>query len=116
MLSFLADENFNGRIVRGLKLRSPEADVARVQDVGLSGADDPDVLAWAAVAGRIVLTHDVKTMAGFAYDRVAKGERMPGVIEVDDMLPIGAVIEELLLVVECGEPADFENQVVYLRV
>ncbi len=116
MLSFLADENFNGRIVRGLCLRLPQADVARVQDVALSGADDPEVLEWAASAGRIVLTHDAKTMAGFAYDRVARGRRMPGVIEVDDLLPIGAVIEELLLVAQCGLPEDFEDQAVYLSV
>jgi hypothetical protein len=40
----LADENFNGAIVRGLLRRNPEVDVVRVQDVGLTGSDDPTVL------------------------------------------------------------------------
>jgi hypothetical protein len=101
--------------VRGLQLRLPDADLARAQDVGLTGADDPKVLDWAAAAGRIVLTHDVRTMAGFAYDRVERNLPMPGVIEVDDLLPIGAVIDELLLIAQCGIPSDLENQVVYLR-
>jgi hypothetical protein len=114
MLAFLADENFNGRIVRGLRLRLPEVDVARVQDVALSGADDPEVLAWAASTGWIVLTHDAKSMVGFAHDRVARGLPMAGVIQVDDMLPVGAVIDELLLVAQCGTPPNFENQVAYL--
>jgi hypothetical protein len=33
MLQFLADENFNGDIVRGLLLRQPDLDLVRVQDV-----------------------------------------------------------------------------------
>lgn len=37
MLRLLADENFNGDIVRGLLLQKPDLDVIRVQDVGLFG-------------------------------------------------------------------------------
>jgi hypothetical protein len=48
MLRLLADENFNDDSVRGLWLRQPDLDMARVPDAGLAGADDPDVLAWAA--------------------------------------------------------------------
>ena len=48
MLRLLADENLNNDIVRGLLRRSPDLDVVRVQDVGLSGAEDPTVLEWAA--------------------------------------------------------------------
>jgi hypothetical protein len=39
MLRLLADESFNGDIVRGLFLRQPDLDLVRVQDVGLEGAD-----------------------------------------------------------------------------
>jgi predicted nuclease of predicted toxin-antitoxin system len=59
VLAFLTDENFNGRIMRGVRRRRPDLDIVRVQDVGLSGADDPAVLEWAARFGRIVLTHSV---------------------------------------------------------
>jgi predicted nuclease of predicted toxin-antitoxin system len=58
MLKFLADENFDNTIVRGLFRRHPKLDIVRVQDVGLSGKDDPTVLEWAAQEGRILLTHD----------------------------------------------------------
>ena len=56
MLPLLADENFNGDIVRGLLLRQPGLDIIRVQDIGLAGADDPDILSWAAENNYIVLT------------------------------------------------------------
>ena len=36
--------------------RRPELDLIRVQDIGLSNADDPTVLAWAATDGRVLLT------------------------------------------------------------
>lgn len=45
MLWLLADENFDNDIVRGVLRRVVHADVLRVQDVGLAGAEDPDVLA-----------------------------------------------------------------------
>lgn len=61
MLPLLADENFNNDIVRGTWRKEPGLDIVRVQDVGLSGADDATVLAWAADNGRVLLTHDVST-------------------------------------------------------
>ncbi|HEY9693089.1 MAG TPA: DUF5615 family PIN-like protein [Oculatellaceae cyanobacterium] len=55
-MKFLADENFDNSIVRGLLRRKPDIDVVRVQDVGLSGTDDPTVLEWAAKENRVLLT------------------------------------------------------------
>ena len=40
MLLLVADENFNNDIVRGLLRRKPDLDIVRIQDVGLSGADE----------------------------------------------------------------------------
>ena len=61
MLRLAADENFNNNIVRGLLRQRPGLDIVRIQDVGLSGADDPTVLEWAAQEGRVLLTHDAST-------------------------------------------------------
>lgn len=44
-IRFVADENFNRRIVTGIQRRVMSLDLVRVQDVGLLGADDPTVLA-----------------------------------------------------------------------
>ncbi len=114
MLRLLADENFNGDIVRGLLLRQADIDIVRVQDVGLAAADDPDVLAWAAGNDRIVLTHDVATMPDFAYDRVAAGEKMAGVFIVRDRFPVGQAIREIQLMVECTEQDEWNGRAVHL--
>ncbi|MEY3825391.1 MAG: hypothetical protein RLZZ148_203 [Cyanobacteriota bacterium] len=114
MIKLLADENFDNNIVRGLFRRNPEIDIVRVQDVGLSGKDDPTVLEWAAKEERILLTHDVATITRYAYDRVRQGQPMPGVIEISTDAPIGRVIEDVLLLAECGQEGELEGQIQYL--
>jgi hypothetical protein len=114
MLRLAADENFNNNIVRGLLRRNPNLDIVRIQDVGLSGADDPTVLEWAAQEGRILLTHDVTTMTRYAYDRIKDGQRMPGMFEVSTYSPIGQVIEDILLLVELSFEGEWEGKVGYL--
>jgi hypothetical protein len=114
MLRLAADENFNADIVRGLRRRFPNIDVVRVQDAGLSGADDPAVLEWAAREGRIVLTHDISTLVSFAFERVAAGRPMPGVFAARSRGPIGLTIDDLLLLAECSVEGEWEGQVRFL--
>jgi hypothetical protein len=114
MVRFLADENFNNDIVRGVERRNSAIEIVRVQDAGLSGAEDPAVLEWAAQQGRVLLTHDVSTMTHHAYERVRNGQPMPGVFEVNRKVPIGTAIDEILLLAECSLEAEWEGQVRYL--
>ncbi len=114
MLRLLSDEDFNRRIVKGLRRRVPEVDIVRVQDIGMRTRDDPDVLEWASREGRVVVSHDVSTMSAAAYDRVRQSLVMPGVIEVPQELGIGRSIDELELVLRVGSEEDLVNQVIYL--
>ena len=114
MIRFLADENFNNDIVRGVHRRNSAVDIVRVQDEGLSGAEDPLILEWAAQADRVVLTHDVSTMTRYAYDRTREGKALPGVFEINREVPIKVAIEQILLLAECSLPREWEGQVRYL--
>lgn len=114
MLRLAVDENFNNDIVRGLLRRVPHVDIVRVQDVGLSGADDRAVLEWAAREGRALLTHDVTTITKYAYERVEQGLPMPGIFEVSMDVPVGKAIEDIVLIVTCSEEGEWEGQVRYL--
>jgi predicted nuclease of predicted toxin-antitoxin system len=114
MLSLLSDENFNGDIVRGLFLRQPDLDLLRVQDVGLREVDDPEILAWAAMNGRILLTHDRATMPDFAYARLVAGEPMAGMFVINDRMPIRQAIDELILLIDCSEQEEWQEIVLYL--
>ena len=114
MLRLAADENLNNDIVRALLRRRRDLDLVRIQDNGLSGAPDDVVLGWAAREGRIVLTHDVSTMTRHAYDRVARGEPMPGVFEVSLHAAIGEIADDILLVVDASDEHEWEGQVRYV--
>lgn len=103
LVKFVADENLKTAIVRGLLRRQAGLDIVRVQDVGLSGADDPTVLDWAAQTGRVLLTHDVKTITRYPYARLEAELAMPGVIEIRLDAAIGQVIEDILLLAEFEE-------------
>jgi predicted nuclease of predicted toxin-antitoxin system len=114
MIRFLLDENFNGKIARGLRARQPDVDMIRVQDTPLLGAEDPDILDWAAQEGRVLLTHDIETMTKYANTRLEQGQPIAGVIFVRDTLPIAQVIEDLLVVLGATDSADWENRTTFL--
>lgn len=113
-LRLAADENFDGRIVRGLLRILPDLDLVRAQDTPLAEADDDEVLDWAAREERLMLTHDVGTMTAAAWKRVRAGLPMPGLIEIGSRHPIGEAIEEVQLIVLASEPGELEGQVLFL--
>jgi hypothetical protein len=110
-MKFAADENFDNRILRGLLRRQPDLDIVRIQDTDVTNANDPTILAWAAREGRILLTHDKKTIPRYAYERIGAGETVAGVIVASPALPINTVIEELLLIVACSSASEWADQV-----
>ena len=115
MPRFIADEGFKRDIVRGILSRDPTVAIVRVQDVGLSGATDPAILEWAAHEGRIVLTHDKRTMTRDANARLVAGLPMPGVVVVHWNMSIGQAIQDLLEMIGASLEGEWENQVRYVK-
>ena len=116
MLHLLIDENFDQRILRGLKLELRDIDYVVVQETELGGLRDSLLLAWAAESQRIIVTHDVNTLPKHAYERVRAGQLMPEVIVIPEDLAIGAAIEELATLIECCESDELANQVKYVPI
>jgi predicted nuclease of predicted toxin-antitoxin system len=114
MLRLLADNDFNERVIAGCLAREPRVDIVRVRDIGMGDAADPDILARAAVDGRVVLTHDLQTMVGHAADRVNRGLRMTGVLAVHQNAPIGLQVEHVLIAVICSPPDEMMGMVQFL--
>ncbi|MCS6919064.1 MAG: DUF5615 family PIN-like protein [Fimbriimonadales bacterium] len=113
-LRIAADENFSAAILEGLIRRLPRLDALTVQQAGLQGANDTQVLEWAASENRILLTHDWRTMPRHAMNRVERGQLMPGVIVVPRSMPIGQAIEEVELVLGASLPGELNGRLVRL--
>jgi hypothetical protein len=114
MIRFLSDEDFDGRIVRGLLRRMSDLNLVRVQDVGLQGAGDEKLLEWTTDNNRILLTHDRRTVPRHVRDRIAAGLHVPGVLIVNDSASIGRCIDDLQLIAECSHEAEWHEQIIYL--
>jgi predicted nuclease of predicted toxin-antitoxin system len=114
VLRLLADENFNGRILRALLRQIPGLDVVRAQDGPMAGSNDPSLLQYAADERRILLTHDVETLVGFAWERVRSGKPMPGVIVALTDRPIGQILEDLEILLQASQPEDLDAQILFL--
>ncbi len=113
-MKFLADENFNNDILRGVWRRIPDARFIRVQDTEIAGADDPRVLEYAAEQGYIVLSHDVNTMRGYFYDRIKAELPTPGLFLVHKRTSIGEVIDALELIILASDESEWLGQATYL--
>ena len=113
MLRFLADHNFSEIIIAQVMAALPDLDLIRARDAGLAQTPDPDMLEWAARNGRILLTHDIKTMIPDAWARVAAGFPMSGVLAVPATTPYHEASEDIILSAVCNRESDWENQVKY---
>lgn len=113
-LRFLADENFGTAILRGLLRKDATFDIVRVQEQGLSNTEDSLILEWAAENGRIVLTHDLRTMPDFAYQRIARQQKMPGLIVMRPDIRVGIAVDDILLIAECLAPEELADGVIRL--
>ncbi len=94
---FLADVNFDERIVSGGLRAEPSIDFLTAAEAGLHGLPDPKVLEIAADEGRVLVTHDRKTMPYHFADFLAK-RLSPGLIIIPQELGVGVAAFELLLI------------------
>jgi hypothetical protein len=114
MLRLLIDQDFDHDILRGLIRRIPHLDAVSALEVGMSEATDPQLLTWAVQEGRIVVTHDRKTMPMFASGLMGKGRDIAGLFVVPRSLSIHRAIEDLELMVTCSETHEWVNVIRYL--
>ena len=80
----------------------------------MSGLSDRTLLDWAAIQGRIIITHDVNSITRYANERMMQGLPMPGIIIVPHDLEIGRAIADLEIIVESATDVDLTNQIQFL--
>jgi len=92
MVRFLADASLHHAIVTGCLRREPQIDFLSAHNAKLHGLSDPDVLEIAATQGRILVTHDFRTMPKHSAEFVSAGGSSPGVFLVQQRTPLALIL------------------------
>jgi predicted nuclease of predicted toxin-antitoxin system len=112
-IRFQADADFNQNILLATVRREPSIDFQTAEAAGLTRRRDSDVLVAAAREGRILVTHDQKTMPRHFAEFVTT-DTSPGLLVVPQHLAVAAVTEELLLIWFATESEEWINRISYL--
>jgi predicted nuclease of predicted toxin-antitoxin system len=107
-IMFLADADLNEDIVTGILRREPAIDFQTATAAGLEGLPDPEVLAIAAEGGRVLVSHDRKTMPQHFADFIAM-QNSPGLLIVSQRAAVETAIEELILIWAASELDEWIN-------
>jgi hypothetical protein len=110
---FQADADLNRKIVAGLRRREPAIDFQDAYLGDVIGRPDPEVLSIAAGEGRVLVSHDRRTMLKH-FRRFIQSQTSPGLILVSQDMEIGQAIEELLLIWAATEAQEWENAALFV--
>jgi len=96
-LRFQADADLSQIILHAVIRREPTLDFQTAEAAGLTGLHDPKVLVLAAREGRVLVTHDQKTMPRH-FAAFITTETSPGVLIIPQRLSVATAVEDLLLI------------------
>lgn len=110
---FQADADLNQIVVAATARREPGVDFRTALAAGLANLNDQEVLAAAAREGRLLVSHDQRTMPRHFAQFIAS-QTSPGLLVVPQHLSVGAVVEDLLLVWLATEAEEWLNRICFL--
>ena len=111
-IRFQADNDLKRFIIDATLRREPSIDFKTAQTAGLDGLDDELVLRFASEQGRILVSHDKRTMPPRLAEFIRLGGTSPGVLLViPQHAPVRDVAETLILIWAGSRPEEWVNLV-----
>lgn len=110
VVRFQADADLKQAIITGTIRRQPNLDFQSAYTAGLEGKKDQEVLAIAAKDGRILVTHDRKTMPA-EFGKYIMSQTSSGVLILPQNLSVSDAIEALILIWEASIAEEWVNQI-----
>ncbi|MSR84673.1 MAG: hypothetical protein EXS58_17445 [Candidatus Latescibacteria bacterium] len=112
-VSFQADADLNQVILLATIRQEPSVDFQTATAAGLAGLKDREVLALSARDGRLLVTHDHRTMPRHFAEFIAQ-EISPGLLIVPQHLSVASAVQELMLIWLATEAEEWTNRVSFL--
>lgn len=113
-LRFLADEDLRGAIVRAIRRLEPSIEITTINEEGIAGANDSQVLDYCWQNHWLLLSHDVNTMKALAEDRITRQVGLHGLFLIPQDRPIRAVAESVVMLWSASEFDEWKDQIIYL--
>ena len=110
---FQADADLDQTIVTALLRREPSIDFQTASAAGLTTLNDVAVLDVATRDGRILVSHDSRTMPHH-FAIFLSTQMSAGLLIVPQHLTLAVVVEDLLLIWGASSPEEWVNRVCYL--
>ena len=110
---FQADADLKHAIVSATLRREPMIDFQTAISAELAGRDDLEVLGIAARAGRLLITHDKRTMPPH-FARFIADNTSPGVLIASQRLSIDVVVDEILLIWFASDADEWIDRIAHL--
>lgn len=112
-IRFQADADLDEDIVTGVRRREPSLDFQTALEGQLEALHDREVLARAASQGRILVSHDRKTMPRHFAEFILT-QTSPGLLIVSQRTATMTVIDELLLIWTASDAEEWSNRIAVL--
>ena len=80
----------------------------------LDGLSDHDVLESAAQHGRVLVTHDIRTMPRHFEEFLLGGGGSPGVFLIPQRVAVFVALEELLMIWLASEDSEWRDRLIWL--
>jgi predicted nuclease of predicted toxin-antitoxin system len=111
---FQADADLKIAIALAVRRLEPMIDFQTANETGLPSMKDREVLALCAKSGRMLVSHDRKTMPHHFAEFITN-EDSPGLVIILQSVPVSKAAEELLLIWAASESEEWVNQISIIK-
>ena len=116
MRRFLIDENISPEYRTQLLRHKPSLTVLVIGDENAppKGTPDPEILAWCEQHQFSLITNNRESMPQHLSDHIETGHHVPGIFTINLSVPMGKIIDELLLIAGASDADEYMDQIKYL--
>ena len=116
MRRFLIDENISPEYRTQLRRHEPLLTVLVIGDEGVParGTPDPEILEWCEKHQFNLITNNRESMPQHLSDHLAAGHHVPGIFTINLAVPMGKIIDELLLIAGASDEDEYIDEITYI--
>ena len=116
MRRFLIDENISPEYRTQLLRHEPSLTVLAVGDEGAppKSTPDPDILEWCEQHQFNLITNNRESMPQHLSDYLAAGHHVPGIFTINLEVPMGKIIDELILIAGAADADEYMDRITYI--